>query len=53
MLAWEHENGILYVKYLDDKKVIERNKERIALINYFHSIFVGMSICTKEDVDLN
>lgn len=52
MSAWEHGNGTLYVKLLDDDKVIERNKERISGINHYHSIFAGMPICTKEDADI-
>lgn len=51
--AWEHGNGTLYVRFLDEKEtVVERNKDKIAGITNYHSIVAGMSIITKEDADI-
>jgi hypothetical protein len=52
MATWAHGNGTLYIKYLDDECIVERNKENIAGINHYHSIGAGMVICTKEDADI-
>ena len=50
--AWEHGNGTLYIRLLDDKKkVVERNKNRIAGITNYYSIVAGMPIVTKSDAD--
>ncbi|MCW6652352.1 DUF4238 domain-containing protein [Aerococcaceae bacterium NML210727] len=50
--AWEHGNGTLYIRYLEDKEnIVERNKDNIAGINNYHSIIAGMPIVTKEDAD--
>lgn len=48
--SWEHNKGTLYVKYRDET-IKERNKDKIAYVTDFHSIFVDMPICTKEDTD--
>ena len=51
--AWEHGNGTLYIRFLDDKKnIVERNKDRIAGITNYHSIVAGMPIVTKSDADI-
>ena len=48
--AWEHGNGTLYVRFLEDKgHVVERNKDKIAGITNYHSIVAGMPIVTKKD----
>ncbi|NLB53128.1 MAG: DUF4238 domain-containing protein [Syntrophomonadaceae bacterium] len=52
MAAWAHGNGTLYVNYLDDERIAERNKANISGINHYHSIVAGMVICTKEDADI-
>lgn len=50
--AWEHGNGTLYVRFLEDKgHVVERNKDKIAGITNYHSIVAGMPIVTKKDAD--
>lgn len=50
MSSWEHGNGTLYIEYKDGT-VKERNKDRVAGVTDFYSIFVGMPICTKDDTD--
>lgn len=51
--AWEHGNGTLYIRFLDNKEnVVERNKDRIAGITNYHSIVAGMPIVTKSDADI-
>lgn len=51
--AWEHGNGTLYIRYLDDKEnVVERNKDKIAGVTNYHSIVAGMPIVTKTDADI-
>ena len=53
MSAWSRGNGTLRVEFKNDPGVIvERNKENIAGITDFHSIKVGMPICTQADADL-
>ncbi len=50
--AWEHGNGTLYIRFLENKeRVVERNKDNIAGITNYHSIVAGMPIVTKEDAD--
>ena len=50
--AWEHGNGTLYIRFLENKEsVVERNKDNIAGITNYHSIVAGMPIVTKEDAD--
>lgn len=49
--AWEHGKGTLYVRCLNNEKVIERNKDKIAGVKNYHSISAGMPIVTKEDAD--
>lgn len=50
--AWEHRNGTLYIRFLEDKEsVVERNKDNIAGITNYHSIVAGMPIVTQEDAD--
>ena len=50
--AWEHGNGTLYIRFLENKEsVVERNKDKIAGITNYHSIVAGMPIVTKEDAD--
>ena len=49
--AWEHGRGTLYVRFLDNEKVIERNKDKIAGVKNYHSIGAGMPIVTLEDAD--
>ncbi|MGF7003422.1 hypothetical protein M2149_001823 [Lachnospiraceae bacterium PFB1-21] len=50
--AWEHGNGTLYIRYLEDKaNIAERNKDNIAGITNYHSIVAGMPIVTQEDAD--
>lgn len=51
MSSWEHGNGTLYIEYKDGK-IKERNKDRIAGLTDYHSVLVGMPICTKEDTDV-
>ena len=51
--AWEHGNGTLYIRYLENKgDVVERNKDNVAGITNYHSIVAGMPIVTKEDADV-
>ena len=51
--AWEHGNGTLYIRYLENKEdVVERNKDNVAGITNYHSIVAGMPIVTKEDADV-
>lgn len=51
--AWEHGNGTLFVRFLDNKEnVVERNKDKIAGITNYHSIVAGMPIVTKNDADI-
>lgn len=52
MAAWAHGKGTLYVRYLEDRRIEERNIENISGINHYHSIVAGMIICTKEDADI-
>ena len=52
MAAWAHGNGTLYVNYLDDERIAERNKANISGINHYHSIVAGMVFCTKEVADI-
>ena len=50
--AWEHGNGTLYIRFLENKEsVVERNKDKIAGITNYHSIVAGMPIVTKQDAD--
>ena len=50
--AWEHWNGILYIRFLDNKEnIVERNKDKISGITNYHSIVAGMPIVIKEDAD--
>lgn len=50
--AWEHGNGTLYVRFLENAdSVVERNKDKIAGITNYHSSVAGMPIVTKEDAD--
>lgn len=51
--AWEHGNGTLYIRFLEDmENIVERNKDKIAGITNYHSIIAGMPIVTKEDADI-
>lgn len=37
--AWEHGNGTLYIRFLENKEsVVEQNKDNIAGITSYHSI---------------
>ena len=37
--AWEHGNGTLYIRFLENKEsVVERNKDNIEGITNYHSI---------------
>lgn len=49
--AWEHGKGTLYVRFLNNKNVVERNKDRIAGVTNYYSIVAGMPIVTAEDAD--
>ena len=50
MSAWSNESGTLNVEFLNvPDRIVQRNKENIAGIKDFHSITVGMPVCTKED----
>lgn len=52
LFAWEHGNGTLYVRFLENAdSVVERNKDKIAGITNYHSSVAGMPIVTKEDAD--
>lgn len=52
MSAWAKGNGTLKVEFLNDPgTTYERNKERIAGIRDYHSIKVGMPLCTQADTD--
>lgn len=50
MSSWKHGKGTLYVEYRNGE-IRERNKDKIAGVTDFHSVLVGMPICTKEDTD--
>lgn len=50
MSSWKHGKETLYIEYKDGK-IKERNKDKIAGVTDFHSILVGMPICTKDDTD--
>lgn len=53
MSAWAYGNGTLNVEFLKSPgKIVQRNKENIAGLNDFHSIKVGMPICTHADTDM-
>ena len=52
MSAWSRKNGTLRGEFKNNPGVfVERNKENIAGITDFHSIKVGMPICTQADTD--
>ena len=52
MSAWANEAGTLEVEFLNNPGVFEpKNKDNIAGITDYHSIKVGMVICTKNDAD--
>lgn len=53
MSAWEHGSGTLYVLFNNSNgEIVERNKEKVAGINHYHSIIAGMPICTNKDTDI-
>lgn len=53
MSAWANSSGTLKVELKSNPGVIiERNKERIAGINDFHSIRAGMPLCTEDDAKI-
>jgi len=52
MSAWANGSGTLKVKFINKPdEVVERNKEKIAGVNDFHSIKAGMPLCTQTDTD--
>lgn len=52
MSAWANEAGTLEVEFLSNPGVLElKNKDNIAGITDYHSIKVGMVICTQDDAD--
>lgn len=52
MSAWANQSGTLNIEFLRKPGVIvPRNKENIAGITDFHSIQVGMPLCTQADTD--
>ena len=52
MSAWANQSGTLNVEFLDKPgTIVPRNKENIAGINDYHSIQVGMPVCTQSDTD--
>lgn len=52
MSAWANGSGTLRVKFKNNpNEVVERNKEKIAGVNDFHSIKAGMPLCTQKDTD--
>ncbi|MGR6342341.1 DUF4238 domain-containing protein [Priestia megaterium] len=50
MRLWGHNNNSIYIAYKGKvDEFIERNTMNISGINHYHSVKVGMAICTEDD----
>ena len=53
MKAWCHNTSTLYIIHKNNLDfATERNKEKIAGIQHYHSIRAGMVCCTQDDCDI-